>query len=149
LRSHFVDWCCQRGYRDAAATAVCGAVFGIPKRDITDLERDWDRMVAFYCRLRCRLRHPEAGHHRRFPREHWTHIRTTNPVESPFAALRLRTDAAKRFKRVENATAVIWKMLLVAETRFRRLNAPEFMKKVYLGAEYQDGIESTREEAAA
>ena len=32
-----------------------------------------------------------------FPKEHWGNIRTTNPVESPFAALRLRTDAAKRY----------------------------------------------------
>ncbi|MDO8568599.1 MAG: transposase [Dehalococcoidales bacterium] len=72
-------------------------------------------MVAFY----------------RFPKEHWTHIRTTNLVESPFAALRLRTDIAKRYKRVDNATPVIRKMLLVAETRFRRLNAPELMKNVY------------------
>ena len=47
--------------------------------------------------------------------------RTTNPVESPFAALRLRTDAAKRYKRVDRAIAVIWKMLMVAEQRFRRL----------------------------
>lgn len=97
------------------------------------LERDWERMLTFYS----------------FPREHWTHIRTTNVVESPFAALRLRTDAAKRFKRVDNATAVIWKMLLIAEKKFRRLNAPELMKRVYLGVEYQDGIEIAREEAAA
>ena len=40
--------------------------------------------------------------------------RTTNPVESPFAALRLRTDAAKPYKRVDRATAVIWKMLMLA-----------------------------------
>lgn len=33
-----------------------------------------------------------------FPREHWKHLRTTNPVESPFAAVRLRTDAGKRRK---------------------------------------------------
>ena len=46
------------------------------------LERDWDRMVTFYY----------------YPREHWQHLRTTNPVESPFASLRLRTDAAKRYK---------------------------------------------------
>ena len=52
-----------------------------------------------------------------FPAEHWKHVRTTNVVESPFAALRLRTDAAKRFKRVDRAIAVIWKMLLVAESR--------------------------------
>ena len=86
-----------------------------------------DRMTAFYA----------------FPREHWTHLRTTNPVESPFAALRLRTDAAKRFKRVENATAVIWKMLLIAEGRFRRLNAPELLPEVFAGAVYVNGVRSS------
>ena len=72
-------------------------------------------------------------------------------VESPFAALRLRTDAAKRFKRVDRAIAVIWKMLLVAESRFRRLKAPELMRDVYLGAVYKDGIvvEPTPEKVAA
>ena len=54
--------------------------------------------------------------------EHWQHLRTTNPVEPPFAALRLRTDAAKRYKGVDRATAVIWKMLMVAE---KALPAPQ------------------------
>jgi putative transposase len=85
----------------------------------------------------------------RYPREHWVHLRTTNIVESPLAALRLRTDAAKRFKRVERATAVIWKMLMVAQKKFRRLNAPELLAKVYAGVEYNDGIEATREGVAA
>jgi len=53
----------------------------------------------------------------------------TNVVESPFAAVRLRTAAAKRFKKVENATAVIWKTLLVAEQRFRRLDAPNCSRR--------------------
>lgn len=97
------------------------------------LGRDWERMLTFY----------------RYPKEHWVHIRTTNVVESPFAALRLRTDAAKRFKKVERATAVIWKMLMVAQKRFRRLNAPELLAKVYAGVQYEDGVEVTREEAAA
>ena len=99
------------------------------------LERDWDRMVTFYD----------------FPAEHWKHVRTTNVVESPFAALRLRTDAAKRFKRVDRAIAVIWKMLLVAESRFQRLKAPELVRDVYLGAVYKDGIvvEPTPEKVAA
>ena len=72
-------------------------------------------------------------------------------MESPFAALRLRTDAAKRFKRVDSAIAVIWKMLLVAESRFRRLKAPELLRDVYLGAVYKDGIgvEPTPERVAA
>ncbi|MDP2663547.1 MAG: hypothetical protein Q8R28_22770, partial [Dehalococcoidia bacterium] len=47
-------------------------------------------------------------------------------------ALGLRTDAAKRYKMVENATAVIWKMLLIGEKKFRRLNAHDLMKKLYL-----------------
>ena len=99
------------------------------------LERDWDRMVTFYD----------------FPAEHWRHLRTTNVVESPFAALRLRTNAAKRFKRVDRAIAVIWKMLMVAESRFRRLKAPELMMDVYQGAIYKDGIviESEPEKVAA
>ncbi len=75
-----------------------------------------------------------------YPRAHWRHLRTTNVIESPFAALRLRTDAAKRFMKVANATAVIWKMLLVAETKFRKLNAPELLQDVWVGAEYRDGI---------
>ena len=43
--------------------------------------------------------------------------------ESPFVAVRLRTAAAKGFKKVENATAVIWKTPLIAEKTFRRLDA--------------------------
>jgi len=71
--------------------------------------------------------------------------RTTNVVESPFAALRLRTDAAKRYKKVENATAVIFKMRMLAERRFRRLNAPDQMKQVFLGVQFKDGIEVKQE----
>ena len=79
-----------------------------------------------------------------YPREHWPHLRTTNPVESPFAMLRLRTDAARRYRKVDRAIAVIWKMLMVAEKRFRRLHAPELMADVYLGARYADGIPITQ-----
>ena len=85
-----------------------------------------------------------------YPKEHWQHLRTTNPVESPFASLRLRTDAAKRYKRVDRAIAVIWKMLMVVEQRFRRLNAPDMMKAVYDGQKYEDGaVTLATEEVAA
>jgi len=93
------------------------------------LDQDWHRMVTFY----------------RFPKDHWIHLRTSNIVESPFAALRLRTDAAKRFKKVENATAVIFKMLLLAEKRFRRLNAPELLQEVYLGVKFLNGLPEKEE----
>ena len=84
------------------------------------------------------------------PREHWQHLRPANLVESPFASLRLRTDAAKRYKRVHRATAVIWKMLRVVEQRFMRLRAPELMKAVYNGEKYEDGVvRQTVEEVVA
>jgi len=76
------------------------------------IDENWEQMVSFY----------------RFPRGHWRHLRTSNVVESPFAALRLRTDAAKRFKKVANATAVVWKMLLVAERKFGRISSPSYCR---------------------
>lgn len=87
------------------------------------LERDWERLVTFF----------------RLPREHWVHLRTSNIVESPFAAVRLRTDAAKRFKRVDNATAAIWKMLMVGQLRFKPLVHPELLPVVQQGARCRDG----------
>jgi putative transposase len=68
-------------------------------RAVAILEKDWERPVTFYD----------------FPERHWKHLRTTNVIESPFAAVRLRTDAAKRFTKVANATALLWRMLMVAE----------------------------------
>jgi transposase-like protein len=116
----------KRGFQ---AGATKKGVAGADRR----LEQDWERLVTFHA----------------FPNEHWKHLRTTNVVESPFAAVRLRTAAAKRFKKVENATAVIWKTLLVAEQRFRRLDAPERLPKVAEGVVYVDGVREKRGNAKA
>ena len=86
-----------------------------------------------------------------FPKQHWKHLRKTNVIESPFATVRLRTGAAKRYKKVENATAVIWKVLRIAERSFRRLNAPELLPDVLVkGGDYQlDQIHGREEVEAA
>ena len=94
------------------------------------IDEDWERMVAFFD----------------FPKDHWQHLRTTNPVESPFAALRLRTDAAKRFKKADNATCVVWKMLTIAQSRFRKLNASELLAEVWKGVEFVDGVRKRQAE---
>ena len=60
-----------------------------------------------------------------FPKELWQHLRTTSPMKSPFTAIRLGTNAAKRYKRVDRAITVICKMLTVDEGRFRRPEAQE------------------------
>ena len=94
------------------------------------LDRDWERLVAYYG----------------LPKEHWLHLRTTNIVESPFAGVRLRTAASKRYKRVDGASAMIWKLLMVAEHTFRKLHAPELMAEVAAGAAYSDGVKVTLSE---
>src|SRR5215471_6920860 len=91
------------------------------------LADDWERLVTFY----------------QFPREHWPHLRTSNVVESPFATVRIRTTAAKRFKKVENATALIWQILQVAESSFRKLKGAELLSAVYAGVPYRDGVKRT------
>lgn len=90
----------------------------------TAIDQDWQRLTTFFD----------------YPKEHWVHLRTTNPVESPFDGVRLRTDAARRFKKTSNATAMLWKLLMVAETKsFRKLNAPHLLKEVFLGVKFNDG----------
>ena len=68
------------------------------------------------------------------------HLRTTNVVEFPFRAIRLRKDAAKRFKKVENATTMIWKLLMVAEKKFRTLKGFLLPPGVYAGDQFVDGV---------
>lgn len=72
-------------------------------------------------------------------------------MESPFSAVRLRTEAGRRYKKVDNSTAIIWKTLMIAQRQFRKLNAPELLKEVYEGATYADGVtlNDTQREAAA
>src|SRR5499427_8937416 len=93
----------------------------------------WHRLLGRPVSESGRLGHGLPSGHPPFPREHWKHLWTSNPAESPFPAVRLRTAAAKRFKKVENATAVIWKTLLIAEKTFRRLDAPELLADVASG----------------
>lgn len=71
-----------------------------------------------------------------FPEPHWNHLRATNVIESPFASVRLRTSAAKRF---DSATALIWRLLRVAEHQFRKLNAPHLLRDVFEGRKFEDG----------
>ena len=57
--------------------------------------------------------------------------------------MQLRTTAAQRFKKVEHATALIWKILQIAESTFRRLKGAELLPTVYAGAQYEDGVQRT------
>lgn len=98
---------------------------------VARLIKDWGELMTFY----------------RFPQPHWKSLRTSNVVESPFAAVRLRTAAGKRFKKVTNATPLIWKVLMVAERTFRRIDGHEWMAKVADGRRFVDGHEVSRPRA--
>lgn len=109
---------CEKKRKEFTARYQASAV-----KAVQTLDRDWDRMVTFYS----------------FPEEHWIHLRTTNIVESPFNAVRLRTDASRRFKRVDSAKAIIWKTLQIAEKSWRKLNSPELLPLVLQGEKFKDG----------
>jgi len=66
-------------------------------------------------------------------------LRTTNIIESPFAMIRLRTNAARRFKRVDNASAMIWKLLQISEKAWRRLKGAELLRDIHERRTFVDG----------
>ena len=76
-----------------------------------------------------------------FPMEHWVHLRTTNPLESVFSAVRLRTDVARRMKRRDNALYQVFKVSLRLSERWRPLNGGRnLMGLLADGARFEDRI---------
>lgn len=79
-----------------------------------------------------------------FPAEHWTHLRTTNPIESTFATIRHRTDQAKGCVTRNTMLAMIHKLGLCAEKHWRRIRGFNHLAKVIEGVQFKDGIEVTK-----
>jgi putative transposase len=80
------------------------------------LAADLDRCLTFY----------------RFPEAHWQHLRTTNPIESVFASVRLRTNAAKRFKKTKSGVCLMHQIVRRLSKRWRRLCSAHLCKTVPL-----------------
>ena len=92
--------------------------------------RDWEDFVTFY----------------HYPREHWIHLRTTNPLESIFSGVRLRTNAAKRLRRRDNALYLVFKIVERLSRHWRPLNGGvNLMTLVLEGETFKDGILERRE----
>ena len=95
--------------------------------------RDWEDFVTFY----------------HYPKEHWVHLRTSNPIESIFSGVRLRTDAARRVRCRNNALYLVFKMVERLSGNWRALNGGEnLMALVLEGTVFKDGIRQPRESAA-
>ena len=88
------------------------------------LQKDRDVLLTFY----------------EFPAEHWGHLRTTNPIESTFATIRLRHRKTKGNGTRRASLAMMFKLAQSAEKKWRRLNCHEKMVFVIEGRSFQDGI---------
>ena len=87
--------------------------------------RDWESFVSFYD----------------FPMEHWVHLRTTNPMESVFSAVRLGPDAARRMKRRDSALYLVYKVVGRLGERWRPLyGGRNLMTLLVDGARFEDGV---------
>jgi transposase-like protein len=83
-----------------------------------------------------------------FPAEHWQHLRTTNVIESPFATVRLRQRVTKGAGSRQKGLLMAFKLLAMAEQRWRRINGAHLIPLVRAGVQFGDGVQSERRSAA-
>jgi hypothetical protein len=76
-----------------------------------------------------------------FPAEHWRHLRTTNIIESPFATVRLRQRVTKGAGSRTKALMMAFKLLAMAEERWRKVNGSELLPLVRTGVRFVDGVQ--------
>jgi len=74
-----------------------------------------------------------------YPAEHWVHLRTTNPIESTFATVRLRTKVTKGPGSRAAGIAMAYKLIDAAQSRWRAVNAPHLVALVRAGATFHKG----------
>ena len=79
-----------------------------------------------------------------FPAAHWTHLRTTNPIESTFATVRARTKVTKGAGTRRRGLVMAYKLLDAAQERWRKVNSPELVALVHAGIEFKDGTRVER-----
>ncbi|OAR27645.1 transposase [Streptomyces sp. ERV7] len=122
--------------RDHAEKAVkdFGRAYGAkwPKA-VTKITNDVDELLAFYG----------------FPAEHWVHLRTTNPIESTFSTVKLRTKVTRGAGSPAAALAMVFKLVESAQARWRAITAPHLVALVRNGARFERGQLVERPKAAA
>ena len=99
------------------------------------LRKDREELLAFYD----------------FPAEHWTHIRTTNPIESTFATVRLRTKKSRNCGSRESTLAMVFKLMEAAQKNWRKIKGFKLLKLVVNNVQFKDGemvVEQLDREAA-
>jgi putative transposase len=75
-----------------------------------------------------------------FPAEHWIHLKTSNPIESTFATVRLRTKTTKGPGSRAAGLAMVFQLIRAAQDRWRAVNAPHLVALVRAGARFEKGV---------
>ena len=88
------------------------------------LVKDKEQMLAFFD----------------FPAEHWRHLRTSNPIESTFAIVRQRTSRTKGSGSRTATLSMVFKLMMCAQARWRRLNGHEKLGALIEGVQFKDGL---------
>lgn len=101
------------------------------ERAVKKLTKDKDVLFTFYD----------------FPAEHWKHIRTTNPIESCFATVRNRTRKTKGCLSRKTALAMVFKLILSAKKKWRKLDGKNRLPEIVRGVEFKDGLPQLQEAA--
>jgi transposase-like protein len=83
-----------------------------------------------------------------FPAEHWKHLRTTNPIESSFATVRLRQKVTKGAGSRTRGLVFAYKLLDMAEQRWRKLDGHHLLPLIRAGVQFQDGVQMERQDQA-
>ena len=82
-----------------------------------------------------------------FPAEHWKHLRSTNPIESTFTTVRLRTTKTKGCLSRKTALAMVFKQMLSAGKKWRRLDGSDHLAEIIEGVTFKDGIKQIQHAA--
>jgi transposase-like protein len=125
----------NRADAEAAFDRFTGKYGAKYDRAVTCLAKDRTALLALYD----------------FPAEHWKHVRTSNPIESTFATVRLRTDKTKGCLSRETALAMVFKLAKSAERHWRRLDGANRLGQLIEGIRFRDGeaVQDAEEQAAA
>ncbi|WP_457030751.1 IS256 family transposase [Kitasatospora sp. P5_F3] len=84
-----------------------------------------------------------------FPAEHWIHLRTTNPIESTFSTVKLRTRVTRGAGSPAAALAMVFKLVESAQARWRAITGAHLVPLVRAGARFENGLLVERQEQAA
>ena len=129
-KGHLQDiWMAETKVNAEAAFDFFIQAYGVKYDKATErLVKDRERLLTFYD----------------FPAEHWKHIRTSNPIESTFATVRQRTVKTKNCLSRKTALAMVFKLILSAKRKWRKLDGSSQLADLIEGVPFKDGIKQTK-----